>query len=319
MASHPWLTPDSPPPPTLVESSLPGIPVLSRGKVREMYDLGDSLLMVASDRVSAFDVVMREPIPGKGIVLNALSEFWFRQTAGLVPNHLLSVEVADFPKRLQSFTEQLAGRSMLVRRAERIDFECVVRGYLAGSAWAEYRKQGTMAGEPLPGGLVESQKLPKPLFTPATKAATGHDENITTARMAETIGSDLTRRLAETSIALYEFGQRLAAERGLILADTKFEFGLLDGKLMLIDELLTPDSSRYWPADTYQPGRPQPSFDKQYLRDHLESTGWNKEPPPPPLPQEVVRVTSEKYREAYLRLTRADRRAVADPPPAATP
>jgi phosphoribosylaminoimidazole-succinocarboxamide synthase len=303
MLHHFWLTPGGAAPPTLIESRLEGIPLLSRGKVREMYDLGDTLLMVASDRVSAFDVVMDEPIPGKGVVLNALSEFWFRQTAEVVANHLVSVAVGDYPPQLQPFAEQLAGRSMLVRRAERIDFECVVRGYLAGSAWAEYRRHGTMAGEPLDNGLIESQKLPKPLFTPATKAASGHDENITTARMAESIGADLTHRLAEISLALYEFGERLAAERGLILADTKFEFGLLDGEVIVIDELLTPDSSRYWPADSFEPGRPQPSFDKQYLRDYLESTGWNKEPPPPTLPDEVVQVTSEKYREAYLKLT----------------
>ena len=240
--------------PTLIESNLPGIPLFARGKVREMYDLGDQLLMVASDRISAFDVIMAEPIPGKGAVLTALTEFWLRQTAHIVPNHLITTEVGEFPPGLQPFAEQLRGRSMLVRRAERIDFECVVRGYLAGSAWAEYRKAGTMAGEPLPSGLNESQKLPEPLFTPATKAASGHDENITTSRMAESLGEQLVERLARTSVALYEFGERLAAERGLILADTKFEFGLLDDKLILIDEVLTPDSSRYWPADTYQPG-----------------------------------------------------------------
>lgn len=300
--THPWLIPGAPPPPPLVESHLPGIPLLARGKVREMYDLGDQLLMVASDRVSAFDVVMREPIPGKGIVLNALSEFWFRQTAHIVPNHLITADVRAYPPRLQPFAEQLDGRSMLVRRAERIDFECVVRGYLAGSAWAEYQALGTVAGERLPAGLVESERLPRPLFTPATKAATGHDVNITVAQMAATLGEELTRQLAATSIALYEFGERLAAQRGLILADTKFEFGLLDGRLIVIDELMTPDSSRYWPAEGYQPGRPQPSFDKQYLRDYLLAIGWNKEPPPPPLPPEVVRATAEKYREAYLRL-----------------
>lgn len=267
-----------------------------------MYDLGDNLLMVASDRVSAFDVVMREPIPGKGVVLNSLSAFWLEKTAHIVPNHLLAADVREFPPQLAPFAEQLAGRSMLVRRAERIDFECVVRGYLAGSAWAEYRKHGTMAGEPLPTGLVESQKLPAPLFTPATKAESGHDENITTSRLAESLGAELSERLARASIAIYEFGEAYASERGLILADTKFEFGLLDGQLILIDEVLTPDSSRYWPADSYEPGRPQPSFDKQYLRDYLETTGWNKEPPPPPLPDQVVRVTSEKYREAFQRL-----------------
>jgi phosphoribosylaminoimidazole-succinocarboxamide synthase len=195
---------------------------------------------------------------------------------------------------------------MLVRRAERIDFECVVRGYLAGSAWAEYRKHGTMAGEPLPPGLVESQKLPEPLFTPATKAESGHDINVTPGEMAESVGSELTERLARTSIALYQFGERLAAEHGLILADTKLEFGLLDGELILIDELMTPDSSRYWPADSYEPGQSQPSFDKQYLRDYLESIQWNKAPPPPPLPESVVTVTSEKYREAYRRLAGSD-------------
>lgn len=302
---HPWLRPGAPPPPPLVESHLPGIPRYARGKVREMYDLGEQLLMVASDRISAFDVVMREPIPGKGIVLTALSAFWFRQTAHIVPNHLITADIRDYPARLQPFADQLDGRSMLVRRAERIDFECVVRGYLAGSAWAEYRERGTVAGEPLPAGLLESQRLPRPLFTPATKAPTGHDVNITVAEMAAALGEELTQQLAATSIALYEFGERLAAERGLILADTKFEFGLLDGRLLLIDELMTPDSSRYWPADGYQPGRPQPSFDKQYLRDYLVSIGWNREPPPPPLPPEVVRVTSEKYREAYLRLVGA--------------
>lgn len=302
---HPWLRPGAPPPPPLVESQLPGIPRYARGKVREMYDLGEQLLMVASDRISAFDVVMREPIPGKGIVLTALSAFWFRQTAHIVPNHLITADVRDYPARLQPFADQLDGRSMLVHRAERIDFECVVRGYLAGSAWAEYRERGTVAGEPLPAGLLESQRLPRPLFTPATKAPTGHDVNITVAEMAASLGEELTQQLAATSIALYEFGERLAAERGLILADTKFEFGLLGGRLLLIDELMTPDSSRYWPADGYQPGRPQPSFDKQYLRDYLVSIGWNREPPPPPLPPEVVRVTSEKYREAYLRLVGA--------------
>jgi phosphoribosylaminoimidazole-succinocarboxamide synthase len=300
---HPWLTPGGAPPPTLAESCLPGIPPLHRGKVRELYDLGHALLMVASDRISAFDVIMGEPIPGKGVVLNALSEFWFGRTGHLVPNHLLTTDVAEFPSALRPFADQLAGRAMLVRRAERIDFECVVRGYLAGSAWTEYRRQGTMAGEPLPPGLVESQQLPEPLFTPATKAASGHDVNITRRQMADAIGADLTDRVAALSIELYRFGQRLAAERGLILADTKFEFGLLDGRPILIDEAMTPDSSRYWPADGYEPGCSQPSFDKQYLRDYLESLGWNKEPPPPPLPDEVVLATAEKYREAYLRLT----------------
>jgi phosphoribosylaminoimidazole-succinocarboxamide synthase len=272
-----------------------------------MYQVDEArLLMVASDRISAFDVVMREPIPGKGIVLTALSELWFDRTRHLVPNHLLSADPADFPPTLQRFRGQLAGRALLVRRAERIDFECVVRGYLAGSAWAEYRRAGTMAGEPLPPGLVESQQLPEPIFTPATKATTGHDQNITIDTLAARLGLEVAERLRRASLELYAFGAERAAQCGLILADTKFEFGWFDGALILIDEALTPDSSRYWPADTYQPGRPQPSFDKQYLRDYLESTAWNKEPPPPPLPDDVVRTTAEKYREAYLRLTADD-------------
>jgi phosphoribosylaminoimidazole-succinocarboxamide synthase len=291
----------------VTQSDLPGLTLISRGKVREMYQVDEArLLMVASDRISAFDVVMREPIPGKGIVLTALSELWFDRTRHLVPNHLLSADPADFPPTLQRFRGQLAGRALLVRRAERIDFECVVRGYLAGSAWAEYRRAGTMAGEPLPAGLVESQQLPEPIFTPATKAATGHDENITIDTLASSLGREVTEQLRRTSLDLYTFGAERAAQRGLILADTKFEFGWLDGALILIDEALTPDSSRYWPADTYQPGQPQPSFDKQYLRDYLETTGWNKEPPPPPLPDDVVRTTAEKYREAYLRLIADD-------------
>lgn len=267
-----------------------------------MYDLGDRLLMVASDRISAFDVVMREPVPGKGLVLTALSEFWFRATAHLVPNHMLSSDMADLPSELQRHAALLEGRSLLVRKATRVDMECVVRGYLAGSAWAEYRRQGTMAGEPLPPGLVESQRLPEPLFTPATKAESGHDENISVARMQELAGSELTEQLRRYSLQLYGFAENYARSRGIILADTKFEFGLLDGRLILIDEALTPDSSRFWPADTYQPGQPQPSFDKQFLRDYLEHSGWNKEPPPPPLPPEIVQKTAEKYREAYVRL-----------------
>lgn len=305
MASPPaWLQPGpATPPPTLYESRLGEVPLLWRGKVREMYELGNALLMVASDRISAFDVVMREPIPGKGLVLTGLSRFWFGQTADLVPNHLISADVRDFPPRLQPYAEQLEGRALLVRRAQRIDFECVVRGYLAGSAWAEYRRQGTLAGEPLPAGLVESSRLPEPIFSPATKAVSGHDVNVTPATMAARIGPELTAELARLSRLLYDYGARRAAAHGLLLADTKFEFGLLDGRPILIDEILTPDSSRYWPAEGYQPGRPQPSFDKQYLRDYLESIGWNKEPPPPPLPPEVVRLTAEKYRAAYLKLT----------------
>jgi phosphoribosylaminoimidazole-succinocarboxamide synthase len=299
---HPSLQPGAAFPPTLTETNLPGLPLFSRGKVREMIDLGDHLLMVASDRVSAFDVVMNEPIPGKGIVLTAFSEFWFSHTHQIVPNHLVTADVSEFPSNVRPFRDQLDGRAMLVRKAERVDIECVVRGYLAGSAWAEYRRQGTMAGEPLPPGMTESERLPAPLFTPATKAESGHDENIPMSRMREVVGASLADRLSEISIALYQFAEEHARQRGIILADTKFEFGLIDGQIILIDEALTPDSSRFWPADSYEAGRPQPSFDKQYLRDYLESTGWNKEAPPPSLPDEVVRQTAEKYREAYQRV-----------------
>ena len=282
------------------------LPVLRRGKVREMYVVDDErLLMVASDRVSAFDVVMNEPIPGKGAVLTALSAFWFRRTASLVPNHLLSSDPADLPHGVDE--SLLADRWLLVRRAKRIDVECVVRGYLSGSAWAEYRRHGTVAGEPLPAGLRESERLASPIFTPATKAETGHDENISRAQLADLVGRELALRLESLSLTLYSAGFEHALSRGLILADTKFEFGLVDasGELLLIDEMLTPDSSRYWPADAYLAGGPQPSFDKQFLRDflQLESTGWNKEPPPPKLSQSVIDGTASRYQEALRRLT----------------
>jgi phosphoribosylaminoimidazole-succinocarboxamide synthase len=280
------------------------LPLFRRGKVREMYVVDDArLLMVASDRVSAFDVVMNEPIPGKGAVLTALSAFWFRHTVEVVPNHLVSADAADLPPNVD--VSDIGGRWLLVRRAERIDVECVVRGYLAGSAWVEYRRSGTVAGELLPDGLRESDRLDRPIFTPATKVETGHDENISRAQFAAVVGSELAQRLEALSLKLYAAGAEHALSRGLILADTKFEFGLVDGQILLIDELLTPDSSRYWPADAYQPGGPQPSFDKQFLRDflQLESTGWNKTPPPPPLPQAVIDGTAERYAEALRRLT----------------
>ena len=280
------------------------LPLLRRGKVREMYVVDDErLLMVASDRVSAFDVVMNEPIPGKGTVLTALSAFWFRLTGDVVRNHLISSDVADLPSGLGDAARALGERWLLVRRAERIDIECVVRGYLSGSAWAEYRRAGTVAGEPLPPGLAESTRFDRPLFTPAIKAESGHDENISRARLASIVGSERAQRLEALSLELYAAGASHAASRGLILADTKFEFGEVDGGLILIDELLTPDSSRYWPADRYQPGGPQPSFDKQFLRDFLESSGWNKEPPPPALPQAVIDGTAARYQEALRRLT----------------
>jgi phosphoribosylaminoimidazole-succinocarboxamide synthase len=280
------------------------LPLFRRGKVREMYAVDDDhLLMVASDRVSAFDVVMAEPIPGKGTVLTALSAFWFRKTASLVRNHLISDSADDLPGHLQAMAESIAGRWLLVWRAERIDIECVVRGYLSGSAWAEYRRLGTVAGEALPAGMVESQRLDAPVFTPAIKAESGHDENISRSRLAEMVGAERARLLENLSLRLYLAGAEHAAGRGLILADTKFEFGVVDGEIILIDEALTPDSSRYWPADKYAPGGPQPSFDKQFLRDFLESSGWNKEPPPPRLPAEVIAGTAARYEEALRRLT----------------
>jgi phosphoribosylaminoimidazole-succinocarboxamide synthase len=269
-----------------------------------MYFVDDErLLMVASDRVSAFDVVMAEPIPGKGAVLTALSAFWFRRLHDTVPNHLVSDDLADVPEMARPFAASVQGRWLLVHRAERIDIECVVRGYLAGSGWAEYRRDGTLAGETLAAGLVEAQQLEEPRFTPAIKAATGHDENISRAQLADLVGNERARQLEAVSLRLYRAGAAHAAANGLILADTKFEFGLLDGELVLIDEVLTPDSSRYWPADRYTPGRVQPSFDKQFLRDFLEASGWNKTPPPPALPDAVIQGTAERYQEALRRLT----------------
>ena len=269
-----------------------------------MYVVDDErLLMVASDRVSAFDVVMVEPIPGKGAVLTALSAFWLRKTEGFVPNHLVSDNLGDLSGPSRQFAMTVPGRWLLVRHAERIDIECVVRGYLAGSGWAEYRRAGTLAGEPLPSGLRESERLIQPRFTPAIKAESGHDENISRAQLASRVGNELASRLEDLSLKLYAAGAQHAAQRGLILADTKFEFGLVDGELILIDEVLTPDSSRYWPASDYEPGRAQPSFDKQFLRDFLESTGWNKTPPPPSLPSEIIEGTAQRYQEALRRLT----------------
>jgi len=272
-----------------------------QGKVREMYDVDERrLLMVASDRVSAFDVVMDDPIPGKGKVLTALSAFWFSHTAAVVPNHVIW---EDLPGELRSMQASIDGRWMLVRRAERIDVECVVRGFLSGSAWTEYVRHGTVAELALPGGLVESQRLEQPIFTPAIKAESGHDENISVVRLRDMVGAGLATQLEKLSLRLYAAGAQHAASRGLILADTKFEFGFVDGELTLIDELLTPDSSRYWPADAYRPGGPQPSFDKQYLRDFLIASGWNRNPPPPRLRAEVIDGTAERYAEALLRLT----------------
>lgn len=282
---------------------LPGLQLYRRGKVRDMYDLGDRLLMVASDRISAFDVVLPEAIPDKGRVLTQLSRYWFEITRDVVPNHLISTSVEDLPSELQPHQEVLRDRFMLVRKAERIDVECVVRGYLAGSGWAEYRRAGTVCGAPLTSGLVESDRLSEPIFTPAAKVDDGHDENISFDHMSSLIGSDLANDLRAKSLALYARAEGIARTRGLIIADTKFEFGIIDGEIIVIDEILTPDSSRFWAEERYEPGRSQASFDKQPLRDWLESSGWNKMPPGPPLPGDVVTETSERYREAYRRIT----------------
>ena len=292
---------------SLLQSDLPGLPLLFRGKVRDVYDLDERILLVATDRLSAFDVVLPTAIPAKGALLTQLSAYWFRATSQIIPNHLITADVAEFPSQLQQFADQLEQRSMLVKKARRIDVECVVRGYITGSAWSEYRRKGTVAGVRMPEGLRESEAFPEPIFTPSTKAATGHDENITVEQLRATVGDDLTGRLAEASLALYRFGHEHARSRGIILADTKFEFGFLSGangdELILIDEALTPDSSRFWSAADYGVGRSQASFDKQYVRDWLEASGWDKEPPAPDLPREVIEHTAAKYREAYDRLT----------------
>jgi len=295
----------------LVASTLP-LPLLRRGKVREVYEVdSDTLLLVASDRVSAFDVVLKEPVPHKGAVLTQLSAFWFGKLAAVMPSHFLTADGDEIAQRVPALVaerEPLAGRAMLVRRTTPVPFECVVRGYLTGSAWAEYREQGTLAGEPLPRGLVESARLDPPIFSPATKAETGHDENVSFTHVAAALGQASAERLRDASFALYEAGRAYARLNGIIIADTKFEFGTTaTSELLVIDEILTPDSSRFWPADRYQPGKSQPSFDKQPLRDYLadlkRQERWNGNPPPPPLPPEVVRATSERYLDAYRRLT----------------
>jgi phosphoribosylaminoimidazole-succinocarboxamide synthase len=287
----------------LRETNLPGVKLFSRGKVRDVYDLGDQLLIVATDRLSAFDVVMREGIPDKGWVLTQLSCFWFDFIQPWIPHHFLTAEVADYPRELHSFADQLEGRSMLVERAETFPIECVVRGYLAGSGLKEYRATGSVCGIKLPEGLQEASRLENPIFTPATKAPTGHDENITWEEAVTRIGQENAEKLRDLSLELYGKAREFAEGRGIIIADTKFEWGRKDHRIILIDEVLTPDSSRFWPLEDYAPGRPQPSFDKQFVRDYLESLSWNKQPPPPTLPPQVVERTSEKYREAFRLLT----------------
>jgi phosphoribosylaminoimidazole-succinocarboxamide synthase len=279
---------------------LPGLTPDSQGKVRDLYDLGDKLLLVASDRISAFDFVLPDAIPFKGEVLTKLSLFWFDLLGDVVPNHLLSTDVADLPSEFAPHADYLRGRFMMVKKAKVFPIECIVRGYLAGSGWAEYRRQGTVCGIELPAGLVESSKLAEPIFTPSTKAEIGdHDENISFERMVELVGVDDATELRDKTIAVYKKASEHAASRGVIIADTKFEFGLIDGRITLVDEVLTPDSSRFWPADTFEPGRGQASFDKQYVRDWLISSGWDKTPPPPALPAEVIEGTSKRYMQAF--------------------
>lgn len=287
----------------IYKTELKSLRLKGRGKVRDIYDFEDRLLIVATDRISAFDVVMPNPIPDKGRILTQLSKFWFDMSKEIVPNHVISVNVKDFPLECQSYGEILEGRSMLVIKTNPIPIECVVRGYLSGSGWEEYKKTGEVCGIKLQKGLIESSKLEEPIFTPATKAEIGqHDENITFDDVVRLIGEDLANKLRTISIEVYKKAREYAEKRGILIADTKMEFGLMDGKLLLIDELLTPDSSRFWPKDEYQPGGPQKSFDKQFLRDYLISIGWNKTPPAPVLPEEIIQKTRQKYIEAYERL-----------------
>jgi len=287
----------------LRETCIPGLPLWRRGKVRDVYDLGDRLLIVATDRLSAFDVVLPTGIPGKGVILTQLSLFWFQLLADVVENHVLTARVDEYPAELQRHRAQLEGRSMIVRRTEPLPIECVVRGYLAGSGLKDYRASGAVCGVALPAGLVESSLLPGPIFTPATKAESGHDENITFERAAELVGAERAAQARDLSLEIYRRAARFAEQRGILLADTKFEFGLSQGRLVWIDEALTPDSSRFWPRDGWRPGRSQPSFDKQFVRDYLESLPWDKRPPGPALPPDVVESTRRRYREALARLT----------------
>jgi phosphoribosylaminoimidazole-succinocarboxamide synthase len=290
----------------IYKTDMAGLPLFRRGKVRDVYDLGNELMIVATDRISAFDCVLPNAIPGKGVVLTQMSIFWFDLISDLVPNHLISADLNDYPVELQQYAEELRGRSMLVRRTEAVPVECVARGYLAGSGLKEYKQTGEVCGIRLPSGLVESSRLPEPIFTPATKAETGHDENISEKRMTELVGRELTQILKDLTLSIYERAARFAEDRGIIICDTKLEFGILDNKVILIDELLTPDSSRFWPRTKYEEGHAQPSFDKQYVRDYLETLNWDKKPPAPELPDEIVTATSEKYREAYRLLTGKD-------------
>ena len=287
----------------LLDLDLPGIKKVKSGKVREMFDLGDYLLMVATDRISAFDCIMPNGIPLKGVVLTQISHFWFDQMSAIVSNHRLTRAEDSLPPLLKPYAGSLARRAMIVKKAQPLAIECVVRGYLAGSGWKEYRQRQTVCGIHLPDGLMESSELPEPIFTPATKAESGHDINISFNQAAQIVGADTAEQVRKLSLQIYNAARHYARQRGIIIADTKFEFGLYEGRLILIDEVLTPDSSRFWPADKYRPGQSQPSFDKQFVRDYLETLDWDKTPPAPELPPDVVGKTRDKYVEAYERLT----------------
>jgi phosphoribosylaminoimidazole-succinocarboxamide synthase len=288
----------------VTELELPGVPQFSRGKVRETFDLGDQLLMVATDRISAYDSILPNGIPGKGIILTQFAKFWFSQLENIVPNHLITTELTGLPSHILRYQHLLKDRSMIVRKAERIDVECVARGYISGSAWDEYLRSGTVCGVSMPPGLQESEQLPEPIFTPATKAADGeHDENISVEFMANLIGSDLTETLNHLTIEIYRQAEQYARQRGIIIADTKLEFGMVGNRLLLIDEVLTPDSSRFWDSELYEPGKTQPSFDKQIVRNWLNQAGWDREPPAPELPEDVVIRTAQRYYEVFERLT----------------
>jgi len=289
---------------SITETKFDGLKLINRGKVRDLYEVDDMLLMVATDRISAFDVVMTDPIPHKGAVLTKLSLFWFDYLKDIIPNHLITADVDQYPAACAPYKEQLRGRSMLVRKAKPLPVECIVRGYLSGSFWSAYKKETTVCGVALPAGMQESEQFPRPLFTPSTKAELGeHDENISLAAMEKLLGAELTAKVAAASIALYEKAADYARSRGIIIADTKFELGLVGEELILIDEVLTPDSSRFWPADQYRVGGGQPSFDKQFLRDYLSSLDWGKTPPPPPLPAEILEKTGSRYLEALVKIT----------------
>jgi phosphoribosylaminoimidazole-succinocarboxamide synthase len=289
--------------PILLDTNLPGFARVGRGKVRDIYAVGDDLLIIATDRISAFDFILASGIRDKGRVLNQMTLFWLDQLSSLTPNPLITADVSAYPQALRKHADQLEGRSMLVRRAKMIEIECVARGYLAGSGWKEYQQRGSVCGIPLPAGLKESDRLPEPIFTPAMKAQSGHDENITFDTMVGLAGTQVSEKLSNLTLAIYQAASEYALERGIIIADTKFEFGLVGDQLVLADEVLTPDSSRFWPAETYAPGNSQPSYDKQFVRDYLESAQWSKQPPAPALPDDVAERTSEKYKQAYRALT----------------